>query len=89
MKKINLIEAEEIAKGLIKQNLVNYELSEETKRRLVLGTVIEEDRFVFELYIPGNLPEEAIIFLTATINRIDGSSSAKVLDKNIKDHEQK
>lgn len=64
-----LDELEEIARVATQKALKNYILPDEYKDNLVLGTQFDGDNRIFELYIPGVKPTDALIITTATVNK--------------------
>ena len=61
---------EEIARVATAEALRDFEPVPETWRReLALGTLFEGDDRVFELYVPGERPSDAIVISSARVNR--------------------
>ena len=64
-----LDELEEIARVATQKALENYIVPEEYKNNLVLTTLFDDDNRIFQLYIPGEKPKDALIIATATVNK--------------------
>ncbi len=61
---------EEIAREATFKALQDFEpIPEEWRHNLVLGTLIEPEFRVFELYVPGERPLDAIVISSARVNR--------------------
>lgn len=71
-----LEELEEIARVKTREALVEYErLSDEAKNKLVLGIGFAGDERIFQLYVPGERPEEAVVVTRVPVNSITGEAS--------------
>ena len=64
-----LEELEEIARAATKRALEDYLIPDEYNGELVLGTQFKEDKRVFELYLPGDKPQDAIVISSAEVDR--------------------
>jgi len=64
-----LDELEEIARVATKKALENYIVPDEYKKNLVLGTQFAGDNRIFELYVPGETPGDALVIATATVDK--------------------
>ena len=64
-----LQELEEIARAATRQALEGYVIPEEWRKNLIQGTLFEGDDRVFELYVPGEKSENAIVISSARVNR--------------------
>ena len=64
-----LDELEEIARAATKKALENYIVPDEYKENLVLGTQFDGDNRIFELYVPGEKPGDALVIATATVDK--------------------
>jgi hypothetical protein len=73
-----LEELEEIARVLTQTTLVHYEIPESIGNNLVLGTLFDGDDRIFQLYIPGDRPEDAQIISSVRINVFTGQASIEV-----------
>lgn len=84
----SLDELEEIASVLTKKTLSNYNIPEDIKKNLVLGTLFDGDDRIFQLYIPGDRPEEAQVISSVRINAYTGQADIEVHLTRKKDTEQ-
>lgn len=73
MKRRTLDELEVIAAKATRQALEPYVIPDKIRKNLVRGIAFEGDERVFELYVPGERPEDAVVISEARINAIDGS----------------
>ncbi|MFT3799753.1 MAG: hypothetical protein QM766_00905 [Burkholderiaceae bacterium] len=64
-----LDELQEIARLATRDALESYAIPEQWKNQLVLGCLFDGDYRVFELYIPGERPKDAIVISSARIHR--------------------
>lgn len=64
-----LEELEEIARAATRKALEGYVIPEEWRKNLTQGTLFEGDDRVFELYVPGEKPENAVVISSARVNR--------------------
>jgi len=46
--------------------------------QLVLGEAVESEARVFELYLPGAMPADAVVLATVTVDRVFAISDARV-----------
>ena len=69
---------EEIAREATQKALEKYIVPDKYKENLVLGTQFAEDNRIFELYVPGDKPEDALIITTATVNIYTKNVTVKV-----------
>lgn len=60
---------EEIARIATREALKDYIIPEEWVKNLVKGTLFKGNERVFELYVPGAKPEDAIVISSARVNR--------------------
>lgn len=74
----SLQELEEIARVLTKNTLVNYDIPEDVKNNLVLGTFFDGDYRIFQLYIPGDRPEDARVISSVRVNALTGQANIEV-----------
>ena len=82
-KKKSLAEVEEIARKLTVESLRKYSIPEKVRSKLVLGTFFDKDDRIFELYIPGDRPEDARVISRVRISTITGEGSIEVfLDRD-------
>lgn len=73
MKRKTLYELEVIAAHATRQALEPYAIHDKIRENLVRGIAFEGDERVFELYVPGERPEDAVVISEARVNAIDGS----------------
>jgi hypothetical protein len=71
-------QAQEIAHDAIKSSLEKYSLSSELKSQLVLGSFIDQDLYVFELYIPNEVPENATVITRTEVDPFSGQTKVQV-----------
>jgi hypothetical protein len=64
-----LEELQEIARVATVKALEGYPITDEIRKQLVLGVRFEGDTRVFELYIPGERPQDALLISQATVDR--------------------
>jgi|EndMetStandDraft_4_1072995.scaffolds.fasta_scaffold1179149_1 hypothetical protein len=70
---------EEIARAATFEALQSYEaVPVELRRQLVLGTLFDGEDRIFELYVPGERPADALVFTSARINRHTRTVDVKV-----------
>ncbi len=78
-----LEDLQEIARRATREALEQYEpIPMEWEKNLTLGTFFEENYRIFELYVAGEKPSDAIIISSARVNRRD--RSVKVVVSNLK-----
>jgi hypothetical protein len=77
--KLKLAEAEEIAKKLTHDALMEYEIPPEICDRLALGVLFEGDYRVFMLYVPGERPKDGKIVSRVRVSLVDGTAEVEVL----------
>ena len=78
-KRLDKMTMEMIARDATKNALQNHEwITPEQEINLTLGTGIEENVGIFELYLASDRPRDAIFLTRATVSRIDGSVEVKV-----------
>jgi hypothetical protein len=64
-----LDQLQEIARVATRKALEGYVLPENWRPHITLGARLEGDERVFELYIAGERPQDAIVIATATVHR--------------------
>jgi hypothetical protein len=72
MKNKTLEELEAIAAMATRKSLEGYEIPEEIKANLVRGVMFDGDDRIFELYVPGERPEDAKVISAVRINSLTG-----------------
>ena len=78
-KRLKKAEMELIARDATKVALQNCEwITPEQEVNLTLGTGIEKEIGIFELYLAADRPRDAVILTRATVSRFDGSVSVEV-----------
>ena len=80
MKKMTLEQLEEVAQNLTRTELRKYVVPDELWQELVLGTFFEAEETVFELYVPGERPEDAKVITRARINKVSGEGEVEVFE---------
>ena len=74
-----LAELEEIARVATFEALQSYEaVPVELRKQLVLGTLFDGEDRVFELYVSGERPADALVFTSARVNRRTRAVDVKV-----------
>jgi hypothetical protein len=74
-----LNELQEIARAATKDALKNYERPpKEWEELLTLGTLFDGDDRIFELYVPGERPADAIVISSARVNRHTRAVSVQI-----------
>ena len=69
-KQKELDELQEIARSATRTALESYEaIPEEWAKNLTLGTLFDGDDRIFELYVAGERPKDAIVLTSARVNR--------------------
>lgn len=77
-KKLSFDEAREIARLLTREALKKHKITDEFWSQVVLGSGLESDTAIFELYIPGERPEDARLISQTVINRYTGRGEVKI-----------
>jgi hypothetical protein len=75
-----LEELQEIARVATLKALEGYPISEEMRTQLVLGVQFEGDVRIFELYLPGERPQDALIISEATVHRVTKDVTVRVFN---------
>ncbi len=71
-KKYTLDELTNVARTATLQALSEYTVPESMKIDLVAGVIFGDEHYVFELYVPKERPEDALIISRAFANRVTG-----------------
>jgi hypothetical protein len=80
--KLTLDQTEPIAKAATRAALEGArQLTDAEKERLTLGTLIEDDAYVWELYLAGERPEDAVMICQARVDRLTGGVTVQVFDE--------
>ena len=75
-KRIPLRELREIARRATLEALDEYErVPDEARKTLTLGTRFDGDDRIFELYVPGERPEDAVVLTRVHVNSLTGVAS--------------
>lgn len=78
-KELDLLE--EVARVATREALKDYEAPPpEWRDNLVLGTLFDGDWRVFELYVPGQRPSDAIVIASARVHRVTREVSVTVIN---------
>jgi hypothetical protein len=75
---------EEIARIATKKALESYVVPDEYKDNLVLGTQFKEEKRIFELYLPGETPKDAIVISSAEVDRKTRKVTVQITNLNPK-----
>ena len=79
MKKIPLNQLQECARLLTLEALAGYVIPEEIRSNLILGVQFEGDTRIFELYVPGDKPSDAVVISKARLNIYSGTGDVEVI----------
>lgn len=80
-----LEELQEIARTATRDALRRYEpIAPDMSKQLILGTLFEGDDRVFELYVPGERPADALVYASARVNRITREVSVQVKNLSLR-----
>ena len=82
--KKTLEELQEIARVATREALRDFPELRRFLPDLVLGVIIDGDDRVFELYIPGDRPEDACVISSVRVNSYSGESALEIFQENIK-----
>ncbi len=75
---MDLDQLTEIARHATRESLNGYQIPEQLRVNLLLGTRFENDHVLFELYEPGDTPSDAIVYSTTRVHRVTGEHSTRV-----------
>lgn len=78
MKRLKLEELRERARLLTYEALKDYEIPDDLETKITLGVEFEGEDRIFELYIPGERPKDAIVISSARINSFTGEGTVEV-----------
>jgi hypothetical protein len=76
--KLSLAQCEGIAREATREHLRGYELPSGIREKLTLGSSLEDDQWIFELYIPGQKPQDGIVLTRTKVNRNNGICEVEV-----------
>lgn len=74
-KRKSLEELQEIARKLTQDILGDYIIPEEILPNLTLGVLFRGDDRVFELYVPGEKPQDGKVITRVVVNSYTGNAS--------------
>lgn len=74
----SLDELTDIAYRLIAGAFANHEVPRELRSRWVLGSEFDNDHAIFELYVPGETPRDAVLLSRVRLDRVTGEGSVEV-----------
>ncbi len=80
MKKLKYEVLEEIAKQKTRSALANYVIPDILRNEGMAGKTWINDDVIFELYIPMERPEDAIVFCSTKLNAFTGDGETVVFD---------
>jgi hypothetical protein len=72
MKRIPVNDLEEIAADVTRKALADYEIPDWVRHNIILGMAFDGDDRIFELYVPGERPEDAKVISAVRINSLTG-----------------
>ncbi|MGC3991664.1 MAG: hypothetical protein QM796_18635 [Chthoniobacteraceae bacterium] len=78
-KKYSLDELQERARQMTLATLKNYVIPHSYREKMVLGVSFEKDERIFELYVPGEKPSDAIVISRAVLNSITGQGTVEII----------
>ena len=78
MKRMTLDQLTEIARESARAALSEYEVPPGFLDSVVLGTYQEEDRMIFEMYEPGDSPQDAVVYTETTVDTYSGKHETRV-----------
>ena len=78
MKRLKLTELRERARILTYETLNDYEIPDDIEAKITLGIGFDGEDRIFELYIPGERPEDAIVISSARLNSFTGEGTVEV-----------
>lgn len=80
-RKLTLDQTEPLARAATRAALEGVRpLTDADKQRLTLGTLIEDDTYVWELYLAGERPKDAVIISQARVDRLTGEVEVHIFD---------
>ena len=80
-RKLTLDQTEPIARAATRAALEGIRpLTDAEKQRLTLGTLIEDDAYVWVLYLVGEQPKDAIKISDARVDRLTGEVEVHIFD---------
>jgi len=77
-KRIALKVLQETARQLTFEGLKKFVIPQEIRNKLVLGTLFDGDTRIFELYIPGERPSDAVVISRVRVNSLSGEIEGAV-----------
>lgn len=80
MRRGRLEELQEIARRLTFAALESYEIPIAYRKELVLGDLSDGDHHIFELYVPGERPKDAIVISRARIDSVTGEGHVEIFN---------
>jgi hypothetical protein len=80
---MSLDELEEKARLLTRNALRDWQVPTEFRTDLTLGSGIEGDDAIFELYVAGERPQDAIVLTRARVNRYTGEGTIQVFEDRL------
>jgi hypothetical protein len=80
VKELSLDELEERARVLTSEALEDYVIPDDMRTNLVLGTFFEEGTRIFELYVPGDRPSDALVITRARMDTETGEGVVEVFE---------
>lgn len=79
---------QEVARAATRAALMRYEdIRPEWKEALALGTLFEGDWRIFELYVPGERPADAIVLTSARVHRLTREVQVTVRNLQLKEND--
>lgn len=83
---MKLDELQEKARQLTFEILQGYIIPDDIRDKLVIGTMLEEGRRIFELYVPGEKPSDARVISRAIMDPETGQGTVEVIGLEKKEY---
>ena len=78
IRRLDLAEMEPLARQATRHALKKHVWPKEKMKNLTLGYGMEGDFGIFELYLAGKRPQDAVVLTEALVNSLTGEVSVKV-----------
>lgn len=74
----SLVELEKIARQATRDALSAYKIPDKIREELILGIFFDGNERIFELYVPGKKPADAIVVSRAKVDAVTGKVNVDV-----------
>lgn len=78
-------EVDLVAQRFFRETLQRYRLPDRLRSEIVLGTRQDDDELIFEMYLPGHTPVEALTVASVAVNRHTGAPSVRYVNLDRKE----